>query len=393
MKCKGDGMKSEKMMLAVGMMSGTSLDGLDIAVSRIFMHDSQLKVDTIAAHTYPFEKALKEKIVQATLDQMTASDLCSLNFELADVFSNFMHRFCAEKAIDMKSIDFIASHGQTIYHIGNNSPKHKKSTLQLANGSVIAQLCKKTVIWDFRSADMALGGQGAPLVPYVDYILYKDEHKNRAIHNLGGISNLTIIPKSSTIEQVYAFDTGPANMLIDIACQKLFNQAYDKEGMLARSGKMITSLYDQVLSHPYFNLCLPKSTGREQFGLQYVEDVIAPYKNQPKVDILYTLVHATAKSIAHAYEKYVFNTLKLDEIIFCGGGVYNTFLIDTIKLYISNIEIKTLEALGDSSAYKEAVAFSILGYLTLHGKTSNLPSVTGAQKQTILGSISLFLED
>ena len=254
------------MKLSIGLMSGTSLDGIDLVLCEINGSFMDTKVKVIAHQSYDLDSGLVQKIQDSIQLKTNARDLTSLNFELAYAFSKAINTFIESLGLNQSNIDFIASHGQTIYHIPVPTKDHVMSTLQLGSGSVIAQLTGITTVSNFRVADMAVGGQGAPLVPYAEFVLFSQKDKSIAMHNLGGISNLTLMPKGQDIDQVIAFDTGPANMMIDYAMKKLFNQPYDDRGFHASKGQLIQPLYDTLMAHPYLKLDYPKSTGRELFG-------------------------------------------------------------------------------------------------------------------------------
>jgi len=263
-----------------------------------------------------------------------------------------------------------------------------KSSLQLCDGCVLANLTNIQVVSNFRTADIAQGGQGAPLVAYANFVLFKDDHKNRMLQNIGGIANLTYIRQGSVLEDVIAFDNGPGNMMIDYAMQKLFNKPYDMNGDVAQSGYLIQALFDEIIQHPYFSKVPPKTTGREVFGQAYCDNLIEKYKQAKSADIICTLTHVTAYTIATSYAHFCENYQSTDEIILCGGGARNRTLVDLIRHYTQASSVKTIEAYGYDGDYYEALAFLILANETLQGQPSNIPSATGAKKQTILGQIS-----
>ncbi len=375
--------------LAIGIMSGTSLDGIDCLIAEIEGTSIHTTIKPIAFKTYPFEESLLNKIRRAfTTDHSSSALLCSLNFELGEAFASAAKRLVEEKHLKMDDIDFIASHGQTIYHISESTDDFMKSSLQLGEGAVIANRCNTTVVSNFRAADIAAGGQGAPLVPFADYILFTDPHKNRAIHNIGGIANQTILPKNGRLNDVFAFDSGPGNMMIDYAVKKFYDMPFDMDGKIARRGTVIPEMLGELMNNPYFKKLPPKSTGRELFGDAYTEMMIHQYQKHEHSDIISTLTHFTARTIIESYQDFVFPNIKLDEIIFCGGGSYNTYLIETISQGLPGISVKRLEDLGFDSASKEALAFIILGNETLNHQVSNVKHATGASKHVILGQIN-----
>lgn len=379
--------------LAIGMMSGTSLDGIDCLIAEIEGTFTQTKVNPIAYKTYPFEPSLLEKIRRCfSIKESSSELLCSLNFELGEAFASAAKSLCEESNIQMDDISFVASHGQTIFHIGKPYDGLVRSSLQLGEGAVIASRLMTTVVSNFRAADIAFGGQGAPLVPYADFILFQSETVSRAIHNIGGIANMSILPKGCLADDVFAFDSGPGNMMIDYAMKKLFNKPYDEDGNVARSGKIIQDLMDELMSHPYLSELPPKSTGRETFGDQLTESLILKYKNQEKEDIVHTLTQFTVRTIVDSYKTFILPKVNIDEIIFCGGGSFNKYLLESIQKELYNIEIKVLEDLGMNSSFKEALAFIILGNETLHMNPSNLKQATGAKKNVILGQVNYYFK-
>ena len=372
--------------LAIGLMSGTSLDGIDIVLAEISGVSLDTNVRVLIEDTYPLNQHIIDKIHQAMDEHSSSSKLISsLNVELGYVFGQAVLDFAKEHQIDLKAVDFIASHGQTIYHIAQNEHEFYRSSLQLGEAGVIADMCNTTVVYNFRNADIASGGQGAPLVPYADYILFRDKSKTRSIHNIGGIANMTFLKKNGKLDDVIAFDSGPGNMMINEAMQLLYHRPYDKDGVVASKGKMIEALYDDIYKHPYFAQTYPKSTGRELFGSSYAKQMIEKYYRHPKEDIVHTLSMITVNSIVDSYQKLM--SENVDELILCGGGAFNHFIKNEISKQMKNTKVITLEELGYNSSYKEALAFIILANQTLHKKPSNVKSATGAKAYKILGQI------
>ncbi len=377
---------------AISMMSGTSLDGIDIIMGEISGTGLETIVKVLYSATYSYDESLKNKIEDAiSLDKSTSKLLCSLNYELAVAYSKCVFEFCDQFAIELKDIDFIACHGQTIYHISEDQQSFIQSSLQLGDGSVLANLTNTTVISNFRAADIAVGGQGAPLVPYADYLLFRDQHKTRLLQNIGGISNVTCISKNADIKDVFAFDNGPGNMMIDYAMKVLYNSPFDKEGAIAATGMLIQSMYDEILQHNYFKKLPPKSTGRETFGIDYTSSLLKKYKGFAKEDIITTLTHITAFTIAESYRRFI--SINIDEIIISGGGANNRTLLNLIQEYVKDVPVVTLESHGYSSDYKEALAFMILANETIHHNPSNVMQATGATRPVILGQVSYVLSE
>ena len=377
--------------MAVGIMSGTSLDGIDVVIASIegFYKDTHIEIK--AFKTYPFEELLVQKIKDAMSNQTcTPALMASLHMELGYAFGYAAKKLCEESKVSLDDIDFVASHGQTIWHINEDSSNFHRSSLQLGEGSAIASIMMSTVISNFRCADIAQGGVGAPLVPYVDYILFSDDKTSRSLHNLGGISNLTFLKAGGSEDDVIAFDTGPANMMINRAVHVLYQKPFDEDGKMARSGDIIQNMLDELMEHLYLKQVPPKSTGREIFGDAFTDAYLAKYKSEKKEDIIATLTHFTSQSIIKAYQDFICNNHHLDEIIFSGGGAKNKYLLELIKKGLPNIEIKKLEDDYFDSQIKEALAFLILGNETLNHNPSNMLKATGAKQKAILGQINYF---
>ncbi|MED7818385.1 MULTISPECIES: anhydro-N-acetylmuramic acid kinase AnmK [unclassified Francisella] len=374
----------------IGIMSGTSLDGIDVALCKIRGHGLDTDIKLVSFETYSYSEDLLNDIKQSLdLSRSNAQLLCSLNFKLGVEYACAVKKLVETSKLSLKDIEFIANHGQTIYHQSICEGNFVKSSLQLGDAATIAYECQTTVVSNFRAGDIAAGGDGAPLVPYVDYILYRDKNKSRALHNIGGIANTTIIPKNANAEDVYAFDTGPGNMMINRAVEVLFDKHYDEDGLIAKQGRVILEMLEELLSNKYLEQKPPKSTGRELFGIEYTDYIIGKYKENSPQDIVHTLTIFTAESIVNAYKDFVFDKHNLDQIIFTGGGAYNKFLIQTIKDLL-DIDVLTFEDIGENSDAKEAVAFAVLGNETLNRSYNNIPTATGAKSKVILGQINYF---
>jgi anhydro-N-acetylmuramic acid kinase len=376
-------------MLAAGLMSGTSLDGIDVVICEITGIDLETEIKQIAFETFPIPEIIKNKIRICSMDELIKpSMLTSLNFELGEIFARAIINLCNSVGIESKSLDFIASHGQTIFHQPFLTSDTKPSTLQLGESAVISTMCECPVVSDFRVMDMANGGQGAPLVPYPEFILYSKKDKNRALQNIGGIGNMTVLPKNSNVKDIIAFDTGPGNMMIDEAMSILFNKTYDHYGEVASAGKLIPSLQNFLIKHDYLRLPIPKTTGREIFGKIFVEEIISKYSTNSATDLITTITWFTAYCIEFHYSAFIKPKVgEIDELIISGGGSHNKAIISFLKDMFPTTDVLTQEALGYSSDAKEAIAFVILGNQTLHKQPSNIPSATGANKLTVLGKI------
>ncbi len=376
-------------MYAVGLMSGTSLDGIDAALVEIDGQGKNTKVKLIEFMTLSLPSDVKEEIKIACSEEKSSVDLiCSLNFKLGYLFADAANKVCEKAGMNIEELDFIASHGQTIYHLPKNKANLVSSTLQIGEPAVIAYETGVKVISNFRVMDMASGGEGAPLVPYSEYVIYGNDDENVALQNIGGIGNVTVIPKGGNIDRVFAFDTGPGNMIIDEVCLRLFNLAYDADGKIAATGKIQEDMIEDLMSHPYIYSIPPKTTGREDFGQQFVDKVLKKYSKRNSEDILSTVTMFTAKSIAENYKKFILDKIKLNKVVIGGGGAHNKTLLAYLREELPNITIVTQDDIGLSSDAKEAVAFVILGNETLHSSFSNVPSATGAREKVILGNIT-----
>ncbi|SHK71081.1 anhydro-N-acetylmuramic acid kinase [Clostridium cavendishii DSM 21758] len=373
---------------SVGIMSGTSLDGIDVALVKIKDSGINTKLDVVGFETIPFEEDLREEIKRSlSIEKSNVELICSLNFKLGYAFSNAVKVACNNFNFDLSKIDFIGSHGQTVYHIPKDTKELKKSTLQIGEPSIIAYEIGCQVVSNFRSMDMAAGGEGAPLVPFTEYILYRSS-KNRVLQNIGGIGNATIIPQKCKLNDVFAFDTGPGNMIIDEVVYRLTGMPYDKGGQLSLKGKIIEPMLKDLMEHEYILRCPPKSTGREVFGSQFVDKILKQYSSECKEDIICTVTMFTAKSIEYNYRNFIMPRMKIDEVIIGGGGSYNKTLLNMIRECMPECKVLTQEDLGFSSDSKEAIAFAILANETLHGSFSNVLTATGAKEYVILGNIT-----
>ncbi|RQN10274.1 anhydro-N-acetylmuramic acid kinase [Clostridium butyricum] len=372
----------------IGIMSGTSLDGIDVVLIKIDGYGLDTKLHVVAFDTIPFNVELRNKIKKCISIKDSDSQLiCSLNFELGHAFSNGVKVLCKKINFDVENIDFIGSHGQTIFHIPNDVGEFKRSTLQIGEPAIIAYEIGCTVVSNFRTMDIAAGGQGAPLVPLSEYILYKS-NKNRVLQNIGGIGNVTVIPKNSRLDDVFAFDTGPGNMIIDETVFRLTGEKYDKNGEIAARGKIIYRLLDDLMKNKYIYQSPPKTTGRELFGAQFVHKILKKCDNEKIEDIIATVTMFTAKSIEYNYKNYIEPKYTIEEVIIGGGGSYNNTLLSMMKDIMPNYKILTQEELGFSSENKEAIAFAILANETLEGSFGNITAATGAYERVILGNIT-----
>ena len=372
-------------MIAIGLMSGTSLDGVDAILVEI----NNYKFKQLKFVTLPYEESFKKRILK-NLSDATAklSEISSLNFELGHKFVDAIDYLLTDTKYTYEDIEFVATHGQTIWHDphGEKCDNAVPSTLQIGEPSVISYKTGIKTISNFRTMDVAAGGEGAPLVPYSEYILYKSDDKNIVLQNIGGISNLTYLPKKCSIEEVFSFDTGPGNIMIDYFVNKYFNKPYDENGDIASKGMLINSLLNYLKEDQFIYQKPPKSTGREQYSVEYMEFLNNKFMldSYAPEDVVCTFTYFTAYCIAYHYMNYLTD---VDMAIINGGGSHNKFILKTIE-EITNLKIMTGEEFGIDSDGKEALAFVVLGYQTLNNKPSNVISVTGAKDFVVLGNIT-----
>ncbi|GIN69866.1 anhydro-N-acetylmuramic acid kinase [Bacillus sp. J14TS2] len=375
--------------LAVGLMSGTSIDGIDAALVEINGSGHETEIELLDFITMSYSDKDREDIFRCMdLEHSDVALVCHLNFRLGYLFAQAVKEVCTQADVSLTEINFIASHGQTVYHLPHKDGAYERSTLQIGEPAVIAYETGVTVISNFRSMDMAAGGEGAPLVPYTDYLLYQSDQKGVALQNIGGIGNVTAIPKGGGVEDLLAFDTGPGNMVIDQICQIVKAQPFDEGGKWAASGQVDHSLVNTWMEMDFFMKTPPKSTGRELFGHTFVEKIIQEHQQMEANDLIATATYFTAKSIAAAYQKFILPQFAINEMIVGGGGSFNKTLLAFLQGLLPGIAIRTQEEIGFSSVAKEAIAFAILGNETLNRQPANVPKATGASQSVVLGSIT-----
>ena len=374
-------MEELEVKKVIALMSGTSCDSIDAGLCEVHP-DKTVKLIKGINYTYP--EHIRAKIFQIFRGEATVKDLCQMNFAIGKCFADAANALISE----FGKPDFISSHGQTIYHypfdekIDNIS---LKSTLQIGESSVIASETGCMVISNFREADIAHGGQGAPLVCYADEAWFKGKGKNFAIQNIGGISNVTVVSQDY---DTFGFDTGLGNIMIDYCVNKFFGEPYDKDGEIAASGNISDSWLDCLLQDEYYFLEPPKTTGREYFSPTYIENVLK-FAPEDERDIVATVTALTAKTIAQSYERFVYPNISLHEAVICGGGAYNKTLMKFLRNYLpKHIELKTCEDYNISNNFKEVMAFALLGYCTYYGIPNNLPCCTGASRRVVMGKVS-----
>lgn len=376
-------------LLGIGIMTGTSCDGIDISAVK-FTENSDDFMELIAFNTLPLPKEITGFVQKCSQNQVQLSDISQFNFFLSQIFANAVKEFLSFNNLKESEIDFIAVHGQTIWHnpaktlfFGNEVA----STFQSINLSALSKLTEIPVIGDFRAGDIAFGGQGAPLVPIFDKRFFQSKVENTICLNIGGISNLTFIPKENSHLDFNAFDCGPGNTLINIAAKKYYGLDYDIDGETASKGKLIRPLFDELLRDDYLMKTPPKSTGREKYNLEYLNKSLDKLVITPEpTDILRTFTELTAEAISININQF---TDEDSRIIVSGGGRNNLFLMNLLKEKLPKSKFIDIEDFGIPSDGKESIAFAYLGWLFLKGLPGNIPSATGARKETILGTLAI----
>lgn len=381
--------------LVVGIMSGTSADGVDVALCRISGHGIGSEIQQLDFYFEPFPQEVREEILRlASGKTASAQDFCRINFLLGELYADAVEAMCARRGMDAKDIDLIGSHGQTLWHIPQEEQflGHSfRSTLQLGECSVLAQRIGCPVVGDFRVRDMAAGGLGAPLVPYSEYLIYRRKDQCVALQNIGGIGNITCLPPDCTLDDVFAFDTGPGNMLIDAVYAALTQgeKTYDAGGAYAATGKVHQGLMEMLLADPYLQRKPPKTTGREYYGPAYVQKILDYGKAHDisSPDLMATVTDFTAQTIRISVERFF--PVKPDRLVIGGGGSMNKTLVADIARALPGCQVMTNEDMGLDSNAKEAVAFAVLANETLFAGANNVPTVTGAKNPVVMGKISL----
>jgi anhydro-N-acetylmuramic acid kinase len=309
-----------------------------------------------------------------------------MNFRLGELFADAALGAIRAAGVEPRDVHLIGSHGQTIYHMPD-APPPGRSTLQIAEPCVIAERTGIVTVADFRVRDVAAGGQGAPLIPYVDFLLFRDPSRTRALQNIGGIGNVTVVTPS--LDDVFAFDTGPGNILIDefVRAMSAGTQHFDRDGALARTGTVETGILGELLEHPYFKASPPKTTGREMFGEALVHKLFEATPREHHVDMLATLTALTAHSIRMSYERFVFPKAEVSEVIMSGGGSQNPYLVESIRKLFEPVPVRLSDEFGIPADAKEAIGFAVLANETISGHPSNVPGATGASRRVVLGKI------
>ena len=386
--------KDRRARLAIGLMSGTSMDGIDAALVRLTGAADQPRVRLLAFDTFPYPPEVKEWLMGVAAGELTsAGGISRLNFLLGELFASAALGVCRVAHVSPGSVSVIGSHGQTVFHQGRLEliPGHSEaagpSTLQIAEPAVIAERTGAPVVADFRTADMAAGGQGAPLVPMVDYLLLRDARKGTVALNVGGIANVTVIPAKAKPLDVTGFDTGPGNMVSDALVRHFTGgrEHYDAGGRVAARGRVNEAVLAELLRYPFFSEAPPKSAGREQFGRHFVESYFLSRRRARFEDLLRTALELTARTLVDAVARFVVQETRMDRMIVSGGGAHNRTLLKRLAELLPQVTVELSSRHGLPVDAKEAIAFAILGDRTLHGLPGNLPRVTGARRGVVLG--------
>ncbi len=378
-------LRSKPSRYVIGLMSGTSCDGITASLVRIKGTGTSIAIKLLAFENYDYDAEMRTRLLAPRMD---AREVCALNFELGKRFADAAAAMQYKASLEPADIDFVASSGHTLAHL---PPRRSEQigTLQIGEPAVIAERCRVPVVSDFRTRDMAAGGQGAPLVPYADWVLFHRSSHTVLLLNIGGIANITVVPPR--FEEVMAFDTGPGNMAIDGAMRLLTSnrENMDRDGALAGKGVVIDEFLDYLLGHPYFNEAPPKSTGREDFGPEvYLRDAIASRRDRSPEDIMATVTTAVAYSIVRAFNRFVKPNFDVSRFIISGGGAHNQTLVKRIKAGLPGLTVRLTDGYGIPVDAREAVAFAILGNETICGTPSNVPQATGASHPCVLGKIT-----
>lgn len=403
MKSGSQNARPGAVRLAVGLMSGTSMDGVDAALVEITGASENPSVRLLAFLTAPYPPRLRQRLLEIASGSSTdSSEIGRLNFLLGEIFAEAAQRVCRQARVVPAKLSVIGSHGQTLFHQGRAGPALKGrggrgrppdprtgATLQIAEPAVIAERTRVPVVADFRVADVAAGGQGAPLVSLVDFLLLRDARQGIVALNLGGIANVTVIPANAKPDEVSGFDTGPGNMVID-ALVRRFSQgrkSYDAGGHWAAQGQVLEPLLAELLRFRFFEQRPPKSAGREEFGPQFVEKHFFRSNHARHEDLLRTATELTVQTIARALQRFVLRRVAIQRLVVSGGGAHNRLLVRRLKELLQRLDVRLSDDYGLPSDAKEAIAFAVLADRTLHGLPGNLPRVTGARCSTILGKV------
>ncbi|HEV2494640.1 MAG TPA: anhydro-N-acetylmuramic acid kinase [Terriglobia bacterium] len=403
MKSSSRNTRPRTSRLALGLMSGTSMDGVDAALVRVAGTPERPRVRLLAFLTMPYAPWLQQRLLEMASGSPTnTGEISRLNFLLGEVFAEAALRVCRRAQVAPAKLTVIGSHGQTLFHQGPRAgaaerrgarggllDMHSGGTLQIAEPAIIAERTRVPVVADFRAADVAAGGHGAPLVPLVDYLLLRHPRKGTVALNIGGIANVAVIPPSAKPDEVFGFDTGPGNMVIDALVHRFTQgrKSYDAGGRWAATGQVLEPLLADLLRFPFFRRHPPKSAGREEFGPRFVEKNFPRMKRPRREDLLCTATELTVRTIVEALRSFVLARVAIQRLIVSGGGAHNRLLVRQLKDLLPELDVRPSDDYGLPVDAKEAIAFALLADRTLQGLPGNLPRVTGAQRSVILGKI------
>ncbi|MBV8895561.1 MAG: anhydro-N-acetylmuramic acid kinase, partial [Acidobacteriaceae bacterium] len=372
-------------------MSGTSLDGVDVAIVDITGSGFKAKINVVTSHSVPYPKKIREALLAVSNTTAFTGDISRLNFVLGELYAEALEETAERADIPLDTIKLIGCHGQTIFHEGQGGQflgKKVASTMQIGESSIISERTGINVISNFRECDVAAGGKGAPLVPYLDYMLIRHRGRGRVAVNIGGIANLTAIPPNTNTDRVIAFDTGPGNMVIDQLVSRITQggKTYDRDGVIAASGEIDAKLLAKLLRDKYFRAKPPKTAGREQYGSEYVSKLLDTELSSE--DLIATATALTAESIAAAVRNFVLPEMRVDEVFVSGGGTHNPTLMRMLRKALDPIPVKYSSEVGLDVDAKEAIAFALMAYETAHARPSNVPVATGAKHPVVLGKLT-----
>jgi len=378
-------------MRIAGIMSGTSLDGIDVAIIDITGSGFKSKINVVTSHSVPYPRKVREALLSVSNVSSQTGDIARLNFLLGELYVEALEETVERAEIPLNSIKLIGCHGQTIFHEGQGAQylgKKVASTFQIGESSVISERTGIDVISNFRERDMAAGGKGAPLVPYLDYLLLRHRGRGRVAVNIGGIANLTAIPPNTSTDRVIAFDSGPGNMVIDQLVSRITSgrQLFDRDGAMAGSGQPDPKLLAKLLRDKYFRAKPPKTAGREQYGSDFVTKLLDTELSSE--DLIATATALTAESIALGIRNFVMTDMRVDEVFVSGGGTHNPTLMRMLRKALDPIPVMETTQMGLDVDAKEAIAFAVMAYETAHARPSNVPMATGAKKPVVLGKMT-----
>ena len=372
-------------------MSGTSLDGIDVAIIDITGSGFKAKISVLTSHSVPYPKRIREALLAVSNTNALTGDISRLNFVLGELYVEALEEAAERAQIPMETIKLIGCHGQTIFHDGQGSSymgKKVSSTFQIGESSVISERTGIDVVSNFRERDMAAGGKGAPLAPYLDYMLMRHRGRGRVAINIGGIANLTAIPPNTSTARVVAFDTGPGNMVIDQLVTRITSGGltYDRDGAMAAAGDIDAKLLAKLLRDKYFRAKPPKTAGREQYGPEFVSKLLDTELSSE--DLVATATALTAESIALGVRNFVLPEMRVDEVFVSGGGTHNATLMRLLDKAMGDIPVMESTEVGLDVDSKEAIAFAVMAYETAHLRPSNIPMATGAKRSVVLGKMT-----